>query len=140
MHVTVSAKVNVPVDDGVRGLVTALSRFPSLETVESCEEGERHGPWICFRYGAYWIHPWRELAEFVLSTLAPDLAKLVGDDATVRIQTTPSGQVFGELTVRPGSSDRVEKAIRRIANSSTVSPRHTMACSDGSSGTLPQRC
>ena len=133
-HRTVWVKVNAPVDEGVQGLVSALSLFPSLETVESCQGDQKRGPWVCFRYGAYWEHPWHELAEFVLGRLAPGLSEEIGDDATVRIQSTTSGQVFGEVAVRPGAAARVENALRRLANCVTVPPPRTMGCFDGTSG------
>src|SRR5208282_3991030 len=57
MHTQTWAKVNAPVDTGVCGLVSALSMFPSLETIESCECSVGECAWICFRYGAYWEHP-----------------------------------------------------------------------------------
>lgn len=107
-------KVNAPVDEGVAGLISALANFPALETVESCAGNDKQGPWVCFRYGAYWENPWRELSEFVLGAFAPALLDAVGDDANVRIQVTPSGQVFGELSIRPGAASEVEAAIRRL--------------------------
>src|SRR5260370_28815542 len=98
-HSQIWVKVNAPVDRGIQGRVAALSSFASLETIESCEGNENHGAWVCFRYGAYWDHPWRDLANFVLGYMAPRLTEMVGDDANLRIQTKPSGNVFGELSV-----------------------------------------
>jgi len=59
-------KVNFPVDSGVKGIVSALSEFSQLETIESCEGHNGEGFWVCFRYGSYWKNSWCELAEFVL--------------------------------------------------------------------------
>ena len=42
-HVLTWAKVNAPVDEGVKMLVEALSAFDGLETVESCEGPPRLG-------------------------------------------------------------------------------------------------
>lgn len=128
-------KVNAPVDVGVSGIVSALAEFPSLETVESCEGSNDRGGWVCFRYGEYWRDPWRALSEFVLDDLAPRLSRLVGDDVNVRIQFTPSEQVFGELSVRPGAASRVEAAIRRLARESSAVQRHSSGCCDDTSGT-----
>lgn len=139
-HSQTWAKVNAPVDQGVRGLIEALSAFPNLETVESCEGSDEQGPWICFRYGDYWEHPWRDLADFVLGYMAPKLVSAVGDDASVRIQVKPSGLVFGELSVRPGAASRVEAALWELARDSSVFPRHSSGCCDGRSGTSPERC
>jgi hypothetical protein len=133
-------KVNAPVDTGISGLVSALSTFPSLETIESCEGHEGQAAWVSFRYGTYWQNPWHDLADFVLAYLVPKLASLVGDDATVRIQGTPSGQIFGELSVRPGAALRVEVALRQLARDFSVHPRRSSGCCDGTSGTSPERC
>jgi len=135
MHQQVWAKVNAPVDKGVCGIVSALSAFESLETVESCEGGDGRGPWVCFRFGAYWRQPWQELADFVLGFLGPGLSARVGDDATVRIQMTPGGQIFGELSVRPGAEERVEAALRELALDFSAYRRRNSACCDGTSGT-----
>ena len=139
-HEQMWVKVNVPVDTGISGLVSALSTFPSLETIESCEGYARTAAWISFRYGTYWDHPWRDLAGFVLGYLLPKLASLVGDDATLRIQGTPSGQVYGELSVRPGAALRVEDALRRLARDFSVLPRHSSECCDGTSDTSHECC
>lgn len=134
-HSHVWVKVNAPVDSGVSGIVSALSLFPQLETVESCEGDSERGSWVCFRYGSYWKRPWYDLVNFVLGCLGPGIIGQVGDDAGVRIQMTPSGQVFGELSVRPGASQRVESALRLLARNPIVSRRRMSECSDGTSGT-----
>lgn len=103
-------KVNVRVDKGIIGVISALSSFPSLETIESCQGDNKNGAWVCFRFGSYWKHPYCDLVNFVLGYLAPHLRETVGDDASVRIQATPSGNIFGELFIRPGATSRVEAA------------------------------
>jgi hypothetical protein len=128
-------KVNAPVDQGIEGLVVALSMFPSLETIESCEGTEGQGAWICFRYGAYWEHSWHDLADFVLGYLAPRLTETVGDDANLRIQTKPSGNVFGELSVRPEAISKVETALRDLARDFSVCRRHSSGYCGDMSGT-----
>ena len=115
MHKQTWVKVNAPVDFGIASIVSALSGFPELETLESCEGNQDTAGWVCFRYGAYWQHPWKDLAKFTLGYLVPALARVVGDDASLRIQATPNGQFFGELSVRPGAANRVRIAIRRLA-------------------------
>ena len=134
-HEQITIKVNSHVDKGVSGIVLALSGFLNLETIESCEGNINQGPWVCFRYGSYWKHPWRELADFVLGYLAPRLGESIGDDASVRIQTTPSGQIFGELCVRPGAAPRVEAALRCLVNDFNVSRFHKSAYCDDMSDT-----
>jgi len=110
----------VPVDEGISNVVLALSEFPRLETVEGCEGSSDRWAWVCFRYGAYWECGWTELWDFVLGYLAPGLVRAVGDDVNVRIQVTPSGQIFGELSTRPGAEYRVETALLRLAKNANV--------------------
>lgn len=105
----------MPVDVGVRGLVEALSLFPTLETQESCEGDGERGPWVCFRYGDYWKDDWRSIAEFVLGFLGPELAERVGDSAEVSLRITSSGALLAALSVRPGCATPVETALRELA-------------------------
>ena len=133
-HEQVWVTVNAPVDKGVSGIISALSEFAGLETVESCESDIERRSWVCFRYGPYWKHPWRALADFVLGYMAPGLVAAVGDDANVRIQVTASGQIFGELSVRPGATHRVEMALHQLARDHPSRRRSSGYC-DGTSGT-----
>jgi hypothetical protein len=114
-HSRTWVKVNAPVDEGVSGIVAALSAVPSLETIESCERSTSEPVWCCFRFGAYWEHPWRDLAEFVLGELGPALSRDVGDGANVRVQVTGGGLVMGELSVLPGETKAAERCLRRLA-------------------------
>ena len=128
-------KVNAPVDRKISGIISALGEFPSLESIESCEGDGTKAAWICFRYGSYWKHPWKDLAEFVLGYLAPGLFEALGDDVSVRIQVTPSGQIFGELSVRPGAEYRVESVLHELAKGFSAARPHSLACCGDTSGT-----
>lgn len=128
-------KVNVPVDSGIKGIVLALSDFPKLETVESCEGHSGEGAWVCFFYGSYWKNPWQELSFFVLEYLAPRLIKLVGDDVSVKIQVTSSGNIFGELFIRRGAASRVETALKKLSREFNAFQRHNSVYCGGTSGT-----
>ncbi len=139
-HPQVWVKVNAPVDEGIRWIVSALGGFPRLETVESCGGSLDKPAWVCFRYGEYWNHGWTELANFVVGYLAPGLVASAGDDVNVRIQVTTSGQIFGELSIRSGAERPVETALRKLAESANFCQPHNSGCCDGTSGTLPERC
>ena len=134
-HTQTWAKVNAPVDVGVRGIVEALSGFEQLETIESCEATTDRGLWVCFRYGAYWKHPWRDLADFVLGYIAPNLSRVIGDSANVRLQATSSGQVFGELSIRPEAVSEVETALKQLAREFSGDRHRSSGYCDGRSGT-----
>ena len=110
-HVLTWAKVNAPVDEGVKMLVEALSAFDGLETVESCE-----GPpaWVCFRYGRWWEDPWRALAGFALGRLGPHLATQLGDRVSVQAFFSGTGEVMAELTVREGAMGLTLDALAEL--------------------------
>jgi hypothetical protein len=133
-------KVNVPVDHKISSLVTALSKFTELETIESCEGTDDKRAWVCFRYGKYWEHPWHDLSNFMLGFMAPQLTSMVGDDVNIRIQITGSGQIFGELSIRPGAIRRVEKALYSIARKFTAHLYHSSVCCGDMSDTLQLHC
>ena len=105
-------KVNAPVDSKIADLVGSLSIFPQLRTIESCQGGPGQSAWVCFSYGE---NQWQELARFALDYLGPQLAAAIGDRANLYVRVTESGQVLGELTVRPGALQMTTNAIKRLA-------------------------
>lgn len=113
VHQQTIVGVNTKVDVGVANLVKALSGFPKLMTVESCEGGKDTGAFVIFNYGANW----RELVEFVFSFFGPQLAKRIGDDAGVIVVYGHGGSVRVNLTTRPGATDRTSAAIVNMVNS-----------------------
>jgi hypothetical protein len=139
-HEQAWAKVNVAVDRGVVGLVDALSLFPELETIESCEGSDGEAAWICFRYGHYWDDEWRELVDFVFNFLAPNLFERVGDSVTLVVRPRESGAALADFSVRPESKREVELALRDLAGEFSGAPRRNSACCDGTSGTSHGRC
>ncbi|MBM4160972.1 MAG: hypothetical protein FJ217_07725 [Ignavibacteria bacterium] len=112
LHKQKWTKVNAPVDEGVSELVSALSLFRKLQTLESCE-----GPpaWVCFKYGSYWDNEWMELSRFLCGFFGVALARLVGDAAQLSIQLTASGTIRGELIVRPRMMAATIRAIEHLA-------------------------
>jgi hypothetical protein len=139
-HQQVWAKVNAPVDRRVVGIVEALSLFPYLETIESCEGNGREAVWVCFKYGRYWDDPWRELAKFIFVYFAPTLGERVSDDASILLRPRPGGAAIADLSIRPEAKDRVEKVIRKMASEFSDAPRRRSAYCDGKSGTSPEHC
>lgn len=134
-HRQVWAKVNVPVDSEIAELIEALSAFPMLETLESCQ-GPKDGPArVCFLYGNYWSHPWKDIAEFGFEFLAPGLAAEIGDDARLSLELNGSGVTQGHLTVRAGAIHQATNALRRLLPRFSASHLRSLACSDDRSGT-----
>lgn len=113
-HPTSWARVNAPVDTDIVPLVEALSEFPRLETLESCQGNGIDAAWVCFRYGDYWANPWEELAAFVFGFLAPNLEKRVGDDACLSVKMAQTGVAVADLYVRPESLGQTVEALRQI--------------------------
>lgn len=112
MHKQTWAKVNAPVDEGAKELIEALSSFPKLQTIESCQ-GNKRGAWVCFWYGDYWENPWQELAEFVLGFLAPYLTSEIGDAISLVISVNEGGVPQGEIAVRYGAIREAVDALRK---------------------------
>jgi len=108
-HKAVWVKVNVQVDAGIADLISALSLFPALQTIESCQ-GEP--AWICFRYG----QGYSDLTEFICGYFGIGLARMVGDAATVLIRVTESEIIRGELSIRPGMITATTEAIKQLAH------------------------
>ena len=115
MHKQTWVKVNAPVDERIRELIEALSAFPKLQTIESCQGDENTGAWVAFWYGEYWDTSWNELAIFVLGYLGPKLMSELGDRVSLSIQVNSAGLPLGELTVRPGAITRTARLLRDLA-------------------------
>lgn len=114
-HRQIWLKVNAPVDEGVIDLIAALSAFPRLRTIESCEDIGDGARWVCFQYGDEDLErPWQQLAEFILGYFGPGLQQQVGDRADVSIRVTTSGLPRGELVVRCEAYPAAVKAIRKL--------------------------
>lgn len=112
-HDQVWIKVNAPVDSGIAALITALSTFPKLQTIESCQ-GIDGWAWVCFVYGKHWEHPWEELAQFVLGFLGPKLAHELGDRVRVSLQVTEAGQIRAEMAVNAVTIPATVKVLNEL--------------------------
>ena len=125
-HEQTWVKVNARVDTGIAELVAALSRFPKLETTESCQGNEgRSDAFVLFWYGPYWADPWHGICEFAFGFLLPRLRHLVGRDvARITLSLHPAGFVEGAFNVHAGSIERVTAALNALADE-LHGPRHS---------------
>jgi len=114
-HQQVWAKVNAPVDKGVASLITALSTFPKLQTLESCENLQGWA-WVTFVYGEHWKRPWEDLAKFVLGFLGSALARELGDRVRVSIQVTEAGLYRAEMAARIEAIPATVKLLAKLAS------------------------
>ncbi len=116
-HEQVWVKVNAPVDRGVAELVQALSVFPRLRTVESCE-GNGDWAWVCFVYGRPHDESWKELAQFVLGEIGPRLVGELGDRVNISVQMTEAGQYRAEMAVRKAAIPAAVKLLGTLGTES----------------------
>jgi hypothetical protein len=114
-HKQLWAKVNAPVDEQIKNLVEALSRFPKLQTIESCQGISEGSAWVCFYYGQYWLHPWRDLASFVFGFLGPRLTEELQDIVDLVVRVTTFGTFRAELTIRPGCIKAVTEILVNLS-------------------------
>jgi len=114
-HRQLWVKVNVLVDRSIKDLITALSLFPKLQTIESCQGNNNNSAWVSFYYGKNGQYSWKELANFIFKYFGPRLAKEVGDRVDLHIRVSENGQIFGELFVRKKALPVVTKAIIKLS-------------------------
>lgn len=126
-HRQIMAKVNVPIDRGIAPVIEALSLWPELQTIESCEGDVDNPAWVCFYYGQSGANSWLGVSEFVLGFLAPGLARMIGDSAHVVVRLNGCGIAQGELMIRPGTISDVTNALTTLYRN--------WECSGGRSGT-----
>lgn len=113
------AKVNVLVDENLVGVIQALSRFPLLRTIESCE-GEavdkdgKEWATVFFEYG----DGWKEPSEFVFGFLGPHLADIMSDHIHVSLYVNQTwGRIQGLIKIRPGCIKWAVESINSLADS-----------------------
>jgi hypothetical protein len=117
-HKQVFVKTNVPVDRGVAILIAALSEFPKLQTVESCED-LKGWAWVTFVYGEHWHESWEQLARFVLGFLGPRLISELGDRITVSMHITEAGLYRAEMAVRKPAIPAAVKLLAKLSSEFT---------------------
>jgi hypothetical protein len=110
-HEQVWVTVNALVDRGVRELIAALSAYPSVRTLESCE-GNDDSAWVCFDCGE---EDWRALSEFVLGVIGPTLIADFGNRVELRVYITSSGFYRAEMTVCKAVISAVSETVKRLA-------------------------
>ena len=123
-HKQVWVKGNAHVDEGVAALIQALSSFPNLQTIESCQGEPSPRPksdreeglpaLVFFTYGLEQSsRPYQNIADFVLGYLGPGLNRTLGDLVNISLQITDYGTRC-DLIVRDGAVQSTVRAIRRL--------------------------
>ena len=135
-HTQAWVKVNAQVDCDLLDLITALSLFPTLQTIESCQGEGVEPAWVCFSFGGCW----KESAAFVLGFLAPRLSKRVGDGAALVLRPRQWGELLVDLSVRREALEATSAALIEIAGEFSAYRLRNSACSGGMSDTSPGHC
>jgi hypothetical protein len=110
IHKQVWIKVNAQVDRGIAPLIEALSVFPGLRTIESCE-GNEDTAWVTFDSGE---DEWKPLAELVLEELGPSLMHEFGDRVSLNVTITEGGLYRAEMTLAKAAIPAVSKSIKQL--------------------------
>lgn len=113
-HIQTFVKVNVPVDKGIKDLIEALSKFPHLQAIESCENIGNETAWICFRYGSHWEYSGSELINFIFKYLGPKMINKLGDRVHISVSLREERDVIAEITVRAGAMNKTIKTVKQI--------------------------
>ncbi|HEY3270295.1 MAG TPA: hypothetical protein VGJ89_03700 [Geothrix sp.] len=114
MHKQCWAKCNIQVDESLISIIEALVKFPTLQTIESCQGDRIQAAWVNFYYGDNWNNDWRTTAEFLFDFLAPALFEEVGDSAHLSMRLHPSGTAIVDLTIRRECIEKVGHALNII--------------------------
>ena len=110
IHEQVWTKVNAKVDRGVAELIAALSAFPDVRTLESCE-GNDDTAWVCFDCGE---ENWKCLSEFVFGVLGPSLMEDFGGRIRLSVGITESGMYRAEMTICKAVISAVSKTMEQL--------------------------
>ena len=114
VHEQTWVKVNAPVDRGVAPLIEALSQFPSVRTLDSCE-GTGEDAWVCFDCGE---KDWKRLSRFVLHMIGPTLSEEFGDRVRLTVSVTEAGLYRAEMTVAKSVISEVSASLSRLFRAS----------------------
>ena len=107
-------KVNAPVDEGIASLVSALSEFDGLETLESCEgEADDRPAFVTFRFGS-WRTCGSLLFDTLLGAMEPDLRSAV----SVSIMGYSASHCHGRISLSSAAVERMTNLVRGVRMSS----------------------
>lgn len=110
-HAEAFVKVNAAVDEGIVDLVEALSQFPELVTIESCQ-GDPAGvqAFVFFRFGS-----WRKCGEFLFDRLLPTLPPDLMASTAFTVTAYSSDHALGQIYVDPAGIGSLASKVRELA-------------------------
>ena len=108
-HAETWVRVNVPVDVGIAPLVAALSKIPTLETIESCE-GNPGPAFVFFRFG-----DWRQSGAFLFDELRVELTDELRSNVSLTLRSLDGDLAMAEMTFDPQAADGLTACVRQAA-------------------------
>ena len=139
-HLQTAVKVNAQVDKGIAPLVEALSSWPEIVTVSSCEGNKQRDAYVAFHVLS---DDWQELGAF-MRKLSLDLGKndsLSDRPFSLAVEWYAGGiNPLGYLRVSRQHIQVLAEAINSAAASTSGAkiPYHTLQSPCGSQGTKPR--
>ena len=119
-HRQVCIKVNAEVDEGVTDLVSALSDFEGLITIESCQgEPGRHDAFVLFH-----CRDWRSCGSVMFDKIYPALDPNLRAVVSLSVETLGEDAALGRVGVDPAKLSELAAAVGRV-----VSCDRTTECS-----------
>jgi hypothetical protein len=109
-HRQVPVKVNAWVDEGIAGLVTALSEFEGLVTLETCQgHVEERDAFVVFRYG-----DWQRCGELLFGRILPTMSPDLRADVSLRLQAYDADTALGSITLEPAAVSAFTQCLRDV--------------------------
>jgi hypothetical protein len=105
-------KVNAPVDEGIAELVAALSEFPEIETLESCQGDHDKPAFVIFRLGS-----WRDCGSFLFDKLLRAMDSNLRADVSASIIGYGVTHCLGRLSLSPEAVSSLADTVRAVRKS-----------------------
>ncbi len=123
-HQQTWVKVNAPVDCGIAALVSALSSFGGLETIESCQgvRGQTNA-FVLFRYGN-----WEKCGEFLFDRLLPTLPPDLRGSTRLSLEALDTDNVIANVTVEAEAIEALVQSVLSVAEK--ANDRRNGCCGD----------
>lgn len=110
-HREIPVKVNAWADEGIADLVSALSEFDGLITLESCQgdAGEREA-FVIFRYG-----DWKQCGELLFGKILPAMSPDMRANVSLKLQAYDNDTASGFVSIEPSAVPDFVDCIRGLS-------------------------
>lgn len=114
-HEQTYVRVNARVDIGIAELVDSLSRFPFVETLESCQGTPGEGEDACPAFVYFVCGRWQGMAEFVFGFLGPKLVDVADSAAMLSASTNGQGDPLVKIKMPAEVVSKVASVINELS-------------------------